>query len=154
MSRHKGDNQISFLYFNCICLKHQGVKIDFFTSFTHTTYTSLGWLVNHIYIRESVLYMWFIAVWNVLHMCTRVQRSLIFFFSSCCLWWRLNLMMKSIPHHIYIIYVLLQSKMKRENVKHFFPFSLSIISSNISIVFNCVSFFLSSWSSPGNDTVE
>lgn len=29
---HKGDNQISFQYLKCICLEHQGAKIDFFLS--------------------------------------------------------------------------------------------------------------------------
>ncbi len=119
----------------------------FFTSYAH--HIHLIRMTCQSYTRESVLYMWFIAVWNVLHMCTRVQKSLIFFF--------LLFVMKTKPDDevnstSYITYILLQSK--GERVRSIFSLSLSIISSNISIVFNCVSFFLSSWSSPGNDTVE
>lgn len=81
--------------------------------------------------------------------CALVCKDLWSSFSSCSEW-RLNLMMKSIPSHIQNIFYF----NRRERETDFSPFSLSIISSNITIVFNCVSFFLSSWSSPGNDTVE
>ena len=41
----------------------------------------------------------------------------------------------------------------RERERRILLSSLSIISSSIAAAFNCMSFFLSSWSSPGNDTV-
>jgi hypothetical protein len=96
-------------YISIVCLGHQGAKIDFFLLAIHTY---LIRMTCQSYIRESVLYVWFIAVWNVLHVCTRVQRSLIFFFF-------LLFVMKTklddeVNSTLYTTYILLQSKRERE----------------------------------------
>jgi hypothetical protein len=61
-------------YISFVCLEHQGAKIDFFLLAIHTIYTSLEWLVNHIYKRVCSLHVIYCCLKRAsyVHSCAKI----------------------------------------------------------------------------------